>query len=153
MIEVRIEFSNKYIETTLPIIRLTKSRNKSTGTATFVFVQPFIFHYLKPLIMKTSSFYEVVPLIGASFPLKEKEKFELSSLNFFDEMYLIWENKKISTNDIQIIFEKGKPFLIKSIFLFKDSKDWFHFLKFMNYYSKERGLSFTKIQNQLIKKK
>jgi photosystem II protein len=160
MIGVRIEFSNKYIETTIPIIRLTKSRNKMTGTATFVFVRPFIFQYVTPVMTKMPFFYKSDPLVSSSFYFKKKEEqiklkgeeLELNSWNFLDKMYLIWENKTIRTNDIQIIFENGKPFLIKSIFLFKNSKDWFQFLNFMNYYSKERGLSFTEIQNQLIKK-
>jgi hypothetical protein len=57
-------------------------------------------------------------------------------------MYLIWDNKKIITKDIQIIFKEGKPFLIKTIFIFKNSNEWFNFLNFMNRYSKEMGLLF-----------
>jgi photosystem II reaction center protein Psb28 len=56
---------------------------------------------------------------------------------------LIWKGGQIKTTDISLLFLKGKPFLIKSIFLFKNSKEWFNFLSFMQQYSQEIGLSFT----------
>ena len=87
----RIEFIKNKKELTLPVIKLTKSRNGKTGTATFIFVQPSLF-------------------INTNF-----------QINSINGMYLIWENDKI----------------------FKNSKEWFHFLNFMNYYSKETGLSFN----------
>ena len=31
-------------------------------------------------------------------------------------------------------------FLLKAIFIFKNEKEWFNFLNFMNFYSKETGL-------------
>ena len=55
---------------------------------------------------------------------------------------MLWDNKKIVTKDIDIVFKEGKPFLIKSILLFKNSSDWFNFLNFMSLYSKETGLFF-----------
>jgi len=110
----RIEFFDKISETTIPIIRLTKSRNKVTGTATFIFIRPLFFSFAE----------------NYSFPV--------------EQMSLIWENKKISTTDITILFNKGQPFLIKSIFIFKNSKARFDFLNFMKHYSIEIGLSFTK---------
>lgn len=109
---VEIQFIEGRKESTLPIIRLTKSRNGKTGTATFIFIQPQIFNY----------FIYQIPTING--------------------MYLIWDNKKIITKDIQIIFKEGKPFLIKTIFIFKNSNEWFNFLNFMNRYSKEMGLLF-----------
>jgi photosystem II protein len=109
---VRIEFIKNQKELTLPIIKLTKSRNGKTGTASFVFIKPDIFN----------QFISQIPTISG--------------------MYLIWDNKKIITKDIKILFKEGKPFLIKTIFIFKNSNDWFNFLNFMNIYSKETGLFF-----------
>jgi len=109
---VEIQFIEGIKESTLPIIRLTKSRNGKTGTATFIFIKPEIF------------------------------KEYISQISTINGMYLIWDNKKIITKDIQILFKEGKPFLIKTIFLFKNSNEWFHFLNFMNIYSKETGLFF-----------
>nr|AYO28671.1 photosystem II protein W [Neotessella volvocina] len=110
----KIEFIPDIIETILPIIKLTKSRNGQTGTATFVFLYPDIFLH---------------------FP----------SLSLIESMTLYWEKQKISTRDVQIFFKKGKPYIIRSIFLFKNSQEWFNFLQFMSFYSKESGLTFSDI--------
>ncbi len=109
----RIEFIRNKKELTLPIIKLTKSRNGKTGTATFIFIQPSLF-------------------ISTNF-----------KINSINGMYLLWENDKIETKDIEVFFKDGNPYLIKALLIFKNSKEWFHFFKFMNYYSKETGLSFN----------
>ena len=109
---IRIEFVKGISETTLPIIKLTKSRNGKTGTATFIFIKPIVFNL----------FSSQIPTING--------------------MYLLWDNKEIISKDIQIVFKEGKPFIIKSIFIFKNSLEWFNFLNFMNIYSKETGLFF-----------
>jgi photosystem II protein len=110
---VEIQFIEGIKEPILPLIRLTKSRNGKTGTATFIFIKPFVF----------SKFFNEIPTIN--------------------NIYLIWDIKKIISKDIKIIFKDGKPFLIKVIFIFKNSTEWFNFLNFMNLYSKETGLLFN----------
>ena len=109
----KIQFIKDIKENTLPIIKLTKSRNGKTGTGTFVFINPEIFNFI-----------------------------ENSNLHL-EKISLLWENQKIESNNIEIYFKKGSPFLLKAIFIFKNSKEWFKFLNFMNYYSKETGLVFT----------
>ena len=110
---IQIQFREGIKESVLPIIRLTKSINGKTGTATFVFINP--------------------------------ETILTSNLNIsaINGMSLIWNNKKITTTDISIFFREGKPFLIKVILIFKNSKEWFDFLNFMTCYSKETGLAFA----------
>ena len=98
-------------ETSLPIIKLTKSVNGKTGTATFLFIYPDVFN--------------------------------LGKFQNYNSMSLLWDNKEIITTEVTIIFKKGRPFLLKSIFIFKNEKEWFNFLNFMNSYSKETGLFFT----------
>ena len=109
---IEIQFIEGIKELTLPIVRLTKSRNGETGTATFIFIKPEIF------------------------------KEYISQISTINGMYLIWDNKKIISQDIYILFKNGEPFLIKTIFIFKNSNEWFQFLNFMNSYSKETGLLF-----------
>lgn len=110
-----IEFFKDSPETTLPIVRLTKSRNKTTGTATFIFLRPKLFDLMK----------------------KKKT---------LKQMSLIHDSTCIMTTDIKIFFYQGKPFLIKSLFIFKNSQEWFKFLTFMQVYSKKAGLSFTEFK-------
>ena len=68
------------------------------------------------------------------------KKLFISEIPTINGIYLLWDNKKIISKDIQIIFKEGKPFLVKAILLFKNSLEWFNFLNFMNIYSKETGL-------------
>lgn len=109
---VKIEFFDHFCETTLPTITLTKSRNGQTGTATFVFRNPSVLEYC----------------IIYQEPIQH--------------VSLVWEHKKIETEDITIHFYQGKPFLLESIFIFTSPQNWFDFLSFMNSYSKETGLSY-----------
>jgi photosystem II protein len=111
---IKIEFIEGISEINSPIIKLTKSRNGETGTATFVFINPKIFEIIN------------------------------NETLFIKNLTLNWEEKKISTNDLEVVFQNGKPFLIKAIFIFKNSKEWFDFLNLINFYSKEIGLSFSK---------
>jgi photosystem II protein len=43
---VKIQFNESITELTLPIVKLTKSRNGKTGTATFLFIKPKIFEFI-----------------------------------------------------------------------------------------------------------
>lgn len=108
-----IEFFEGIEEKVLPIINLTKSKNGKTGTATFIFIKPSI------------------------FTLEECKKLPINGI------YLIWDEKKIIGNDISIFFKEGKPHILKAILIFKNGREWFDFLQFMNAFSKKTGLSFT----------
>lgn len=110
---IRLEFIPGIHEASLPVIKLTKSRNGKTGTATFIFIQPLFF--------RTLYFQK----------------------NSFDSLTLVSTKEKIITNDITIFFKEGKPFLVKAIFIFKNPTEWFSFLNFMRDYSKETGLFFS----------
>ena len=117
----QIQFISEVEEMTVPRrVRLTKSENGETGTATFLFFEPTIFS----IFINSSS--------QTSICIKN--------------MDLIWDKKKISTKDIKIYFKDGKPIILRSILIFRNSKDWFNFLNFMSCYSKETGLSFTEFK-------
>jgi photosystem II protein len=109
----QIQFINNIEELTLPLIQLTKSKSGKTGTATFLFKYPSIF-------------------IQKNYPFE-----------FLNGMHLLWETKEISSTDLKLFFKNGEPFLVRVIFLFKNSKEWFDFLQFMHVYSKETGLFFS----------
>lgn len=115
--KAQIQFLDNIEETTLPIIKLTKSKNGKTGTATFLFI--------KPLILKKNYFQTC----------------------FLKGIALVWNEKKIVSNDIEFFFKNGEPFLVRAIFLFKNSYEWFTFLNFMTVYSKETGLFFTEVNS------
>ena len=116
LMKPQIQFVSGIEESVVPRrIRLTKSENGETGTATFIFVNPTVFSLFA----------------------------NLSDSLLIQGMDLMWDNKKINTSDVSVFFKEGKPIMIRSILIFKNSKEWFNFLNFMNCYSKETGLSFA----------
>ena len=113
-IRPKIQFIKGVDETVLPDVRLTRSRDGSTGTATFKFKNPNI-------LDKKS--------------LKEGE---------ITGMFLIDGEGTIVTCDVNACFVKGKPKSVKSIYIMKNSDDWERFMRFMERYGKSNGLIFTK---------
>lgn len=109
---LEIQFIKGIKEIISPIVKITKSVNGQTGTATFLFIYP------------------------NSLDIALQNNISITG------MTLLSENQKIYTSDLTLFFKNGKPFLIKSILIFKNSNEWFYFLNFMNLYSKEKGLLF-----------
>ena len=110
----KIQFIKGLDENISPDVRLTRSRDGSTGTATFKFKKPNI------LNKRT---------------LKEGE---------ITGMYLIDEEGILETRDVSVMFVKGKPEAIRSIYIMKNSDGWDRFMRFMKRYCKDNGLVFTK---------
>lgn len=120
-VKPQIQFISGFEEGTVPRrVKLTKSENGETGTATFLFFKPTVFSLFSTINLEVT-----LQIRG---------------------MDLLWDKKKITSKDIKIFFTHGKPVVIRTIFIFRDSKDWFNFLNFMSCYSKETGLSFTEFK-------
>jgi photosystem II protein len=101
-------------EKILPDIRLTRSRDGSTGTATFRF--------------KNSN------ILDKSLTLTGE----------ITGMYMIDKEGVLETRDINVNFVNGKPQAIESIYIMKSSQDWERFMRFMERYGESNGLVFTK---------
>nr|AOM64626.1 photosystem II reaction center [Riquetophycus sp.] len=109
-----IQFIEGINETIVPDIKLTRSRDGSTGTATF--------RFNKPDILQASM----------------QEKGDITA------MYLKDEEGELSTKDVNAKFINGKPEAIESIYIIKNPQSWDRFMRFMERYSKVHGLTFTK---------
>ena len=101
-------------EKVLPDVRLTRSRDGSTGTATFRFKNPNI------LDKNTAKEGEITG------------------------MYLIDEEGILETRDVNARFRNGKPEAIESIYIMKNPEAWDRFLRFMQRFGAINGLVFTK---------
>lgn len=112
--EARIQFIKGVNETVLPYIRLTRSRDGSTGTATFLFKNPNV--------------------LGKS----ALRKGEITG------MYLIDNEGTLETRDISVRFINGKPETIECIYIMKNPESWDRFMRFMERYGETNGLVFTK---------
>jgi len=109
-----IQFIKGINEKILPDIRLTRSRDGSTGTATFRF--------------KNSN------ILDKSLALTGE----------ITGMYMIDKEGVLETRDINVNFVNGKPQAIESIYIMKSSQDWERFMRFMERYGESNGLVFTK---------
>ena len=112
--EAKIQFIKGLDENVLPDVRLTRSRDGSTGTATFRFKHPNI-------LDKST--------------VKEGE---------ITGMYLIDNEGILKTRDVHVRFVNGKPEAIESIYIMKNPKAWDRFIRFMERYGETNGLVFTK---------
>lgn len=112
--EAKIQFIKYLDEEILPDVRLTRSRDGSTGTATFRFKNP------KILDKSTSKEGEITG------------------------MYLVDEEGILETRDVNVRFINGKPAAVESIYIMKNPESWDRFMRFMNRYGKTNGLVFTK---------
>jgi photosystem II protein len=110
----QIQFIKGIDEKVLPNVRLTRSRDGSTGTATFLFKKANV--------------------IDKSLSLKGE----------ITGMYMIDEEGILETRDISAKFIDGKPEAVESIYIMKSSEAWDRFMRFMERYSKNNGLVFTK---------
>ena len=112
--EAKIQFIKGFDEKVLPDVRLTRSRDGSTGTATFRFKNPNI------LDKNTSKEGEITG------------------------MYLIDEEGLLETRDVNARFVNGKPEAIEAIYIMKSPEAWDRFMRFMERYGQSNGLVFTK---------
>lgn len=109
-----LQFIQGVDEITIPQIMLTRSRDGSTGTATFLFENPSI-------LEKTTS--------------KEGE---------ITGLYLIDDEGSLMTKDVNARFINGKPKKIEAVYIMKSPAAWDRFMRFMERYSEKNGLAFTK---------
>ena len=114
IMEAKIQFIKGLDEKVLPDVRLTRSRDGSTGTATFRFKNPNI------LDKNTAKEWEITG------------------------MYLIDEEGTLETRDVNARFVNGKPEAIESIYIMKSPEAWDRFMRFMERYGETNGLVFTK---------
>nr|QCI06424.1 photosystem II protein W [Dictyurus purpurascens] len=111
-----IQFIEGINETVVPNVKLTRSRDGSTGTATFRFNNPDIIQ------------------------LGMQEKGDIQG------MYLKDEEGFLMTTDVNAKFINGKPQGIECIYIIKSPSEWDRFMRFMERYANSNNLSFTKAQ-------
>lgn len=109
-----IEFIIGVPEPCVPDVKLTRSRDGSTGVATFTFDNP--------------SF-----LAAASAELGETTG-----------MYLKDDEGTLSTTEVTANFVNGKPRIVKGVVVMKSEGEWDRFMRFMERYGAANGLGFSK---------
>ena len=97
----------------MPTVSLTRSRDGSTGTATFVFE--------RPSVLELHSVWEDGLITG---------------------MYLCDEYGCMTTEDLKVNFEQGNPQTLQAILVLKSAEEWQRFLRFMRKYAEANDLAF-----------
>ena len=59
-------------------------------------------------------------------------------------MYLVDEEGELVTRDVNARFVNGKPQGIEAVYIMQSKEDWDRFMRFMERYSEDNGLTFTK---------
>ena len=109
-----IQFIQGLNEDVIPDVRLTRSRDGSTGTATFRFSNP-----------------KVLESTG-------------TKQGVITGMYLVDEEGQLITRDVNARFVNGKPKGLDSVYIMQSKEVWDRFMRFMERYSLDNGLTFTK---------
>jgi len=110
----RIQFIKGIDEKVLPNVRLTRSRDGSTGTAVFRFKNANI--------------------LNKSFKLNGE----------ITGMYMIDKEGTLETRDVCARFVNGKPRSVQSIYIMESPEAWDRFMRFMERYGQSNGLVFIK---------
>ena len=109
-----IEFIEGVPEPVVPDVSLTRSRDGSTGVATFTFDNPSFLSAASEALGETTGMY-----------LKDSEG-------------------TMKTSEVTATFTNGKPRFVKGIYVMKDNEEWDRFMRFMERYAESNGLGFSK---------
>ena len=109
-----IEFIIGYPEPVVPDVSLTRSRDGSTGVATFTFDNPSFLAASTGALGETTGMY-----------LKDSEG-------------------TMKTSEVTATFTNGKPRFVKGVVVMKGTDEWDRFMRFMERYAQANGLGFTK---------
>lgn len=109
-----IEFIVGFPEPVVPDVQLTRSRDGSTGVATFTFDNPSF------LAANTQDLGETTG------------------------MYLKDSEGTLKTSEVTATFTNGRPRFVKGIVVLKGTDEWDRFMRFMERYAEANGLGFSK---------
>jgi photosystem II protein len=109
-----IEFIEGVPEGCVPDVSLTRSRDGTTGVASFTFDNP-------------------------SFLAAETQ-----DLGETTGMYLKDDEGTIKTTEVTATFTNGKPRFVKAVVVMKGADEWDRFMRFMERYAQSNGLGFSK---------
>ncbi|KYC38508.1 photosystem II reaction center protein Psb28 [Scytonema hofmannii PCC 7110] len=80
----------------------------------------------------------------ATFVFTNPKALESSNTEEITGMYLIDEEGELVTREVKGKFVNGKPEALEAVYLMKSSEQWDRFMRFMERYSQEHGLEFSK---------
>jgi photosystem II 13kDa protein len=110
----KIQFIQGINERIIPQVKLTRSQDGTTGTATFLFNKYSLLNN------------------------------EIAKQGEISGMYLIDNEGILTTKDVNVRFRNGQPINIEAFYIMTSLTNWNRFMRFMERYAKENGLTFIK---------
>ncbi len=80
----------------------------------------------------------------ATFVFTNPKALESSNTEEITGMYLIDDEGELVTREVKGKFVNGKPESLEAVYLMKSPEEWDRFMRFMERYSQEHGLEFSK---------
>lgn len=80
----------------------------------------------------------------ATFYFENPNALSSSNMEDITGMYMIDEEGELSTREVKAKFVNGQPKALEAVYLIKSREQWDRFMRFMERYAEENGLSFTK---------
>jgi len=112
--DASIQFVKGFDEPCVPAVKLTRSRDGSSGTAKFSFENPEIFSQ------------------------------EMGALGDITGLYMIDDEGEITTTDVSATFVNGQPKGVNAVYVMRSSDEWDRFMRFMQKYAEDNDLGFNK---------
>jgi len=109
-----IEFIIGVPEPCVPDVSLTRSRDGTTGVATFTFDNPSFLMAATSVLGETTGMY-----------LKDSEG-------------------TLKTSEVTATFTNGKPRIVKAVVVLQGAEEWDRFMRFMERYAESNQLGFSK---------
>ncbi|NEQ18016.1 MAG: photosystem II reaction center protein Psb28 [Moorea sp. SIO3E2] len=81
---------------------------------------------------------------SATFIFTKPKVYDKDSKDEITGMYMIDEEGEISTSKVNGKFVNGEPMAIEATYIMKSPEEWDRFMRFMERYSEENGLGFSK---------
>lgn len=110
----KIQFIKGINEINIPRVKLTRSQDGTTGTATFLFNNSSLLNN------------------------------EIAKQGEISGMFLIDNEGTLTTKDVNVRFLNGQPINIEALYIMTSLTNWNRFMRFMERYAKENGLTFIK---------
>jgi len=133
-------------EPTTPDVRLTRSKDGSSGTATFVFNQPSVFEASGELgditglyLIDTEGELSTVDVQVSMIFVTIRCCFQMLHM-----LRLLCSLVTLMFSCLQAKFVNGKPDRIEAKYVMRSALEWDRFMRFMERYAEEADLGFTK---------
>jgi photosystem II protein len=81
----------------------------------------------------------------ATFIFEHPKALSNTSTEEITGMYMIDEEGEISTREVKAKFINGQPDSLEALYLMRTVEEWDRFMRFMERYSTENGLGFSKV--------